>query len=311
MAGYDYDKRLLFFKIEATEGVDATPVAADAIVTRGLQPLNYEADPRVREIDGLYFGARPQTQAQRRARTSFEVELTGGGTAVTVPPWMKLLRIGGMDAGTVGGSSVIQRPISAGVPSATLWDYTDTLKQTMLGARADFRMTFEDDQFPFLSMDVMGFPPSVLAVDSAAAAPNVAAFQAPIYSNQTNTVITLDGYAAEVRRVEIVAGSVLTPRSFIGSADRVKYRNRVWTATALIKCPTIASKNYFTKMDGQQVNMTITHGLVAGQIVEVVAPLAEINLSTQSDEEGDLMLSIPLRLIPSSAGNDEISITSK
>lgn len=309
---YDYDKRLLFFKIETTEGTDAAPVAADAIVTRNLQPVNYESDTRVREIDGLYFGARPESKTNIRGRTSFEVELAGAGVANTVPPWMKLLRVAGMDAGVAGGSSVVQKPISTGVPSATLWDYVDTLRDRLTGSRADFRMTFEDDQLPFISMDVMGYPHTTMADQHTAVVPNVAAFQTPVYVNNENSIFLLDGYAAEMRRVEYVAGSVLTPRSFVGSTDRVKYRNRVWTATALIKCPDIASKNYFLGIrPGSQVPMKITHGLVAGNIVEVESLRSEIGLIQKADEEGDLMLSIPLRLIPSAAGNDEISITTK
>lgn len=309
---YDYDKRLLFYKIETTEGVDAAPVAADAIVTRNLQPVNYESETRVREIDGAYFGARPESKSNLRGRTSFEVELTGSGTANVAPPWMKLLRIAGMDAGVPGGTSVVQKPISAGIPSATLWDYTDTLRDRLTGSRADFRMTFEDDQFPFISMDVQGYPHTNLADQSAPVAPNVAAFQTPLYFNNENSTFLLDGYAAELRRIEYSAGAVLTPRSFVGSLDRVKYRNRVWTATALIKCPDIGAKNYFLNVrPGTQVPHKITHGLVAGSIVEVEALRSEIGLIQKADEEGDLMLSIPMRLIPSAAGNDEISITTK
>lgn len=312
MSGYDYDKRLLFFKIEASEGVEESPIATDAIVTRGLTPVAYEGETRTREIDGQYFGARPQSKSMVRGRTSFEVELTGAGTATGVAPWMKLLRIGGMDAGVVGASSVVQSPISSGVPSATLWDYTDTLKQPLLGSRADFRFVFEDDQYPYMALDVQGFPPDVLATNASPATPNVAAFRTPVYVNNDNTVITFDGFAAEVRRIELIAGSVLTPRSFVGSEDRMKYRNREWTGTLAIKCPTIAAKDYFAQMRSGVVPLAITHGLVTGDIVEVAAARCEIGMFSLPDEEGDLMLNIPVRLLPTTGtGNDEITVTTK
>lgn len=312
MPGYDFDKRLLFFKIETTEGTDATPVNTDAIITRGLTPVAFEADTRVREIDGQYFGARPEAKNVLRGRTSFEVEVAGGGTATTVPPWMKLLRVAGFDAGVAGGSSVVQSPISASVPSATLWDYTDSLKQPLLGARADGKITFEDDQYPFFSFDVMGFPPTTLLTDSAPTTPSVAAFQTPILATNANTTFTLGGFAAELRRLEVTFGSQLAPRSFIGSADRVKYRNRVMAATATIKAPTLASKDYFAGVRaGTQIALQIIHGTVAGNIVQLDAARCETGVITHSDEDGDVMLTIPLRLIPSSAGNDELTITSK
>lgn len=307
---YDYDKRLLFYKIETTEGVDASPAAGDAVLTRNLTPVNYESDTRVRELDGAYYGARPQTKIGLRGRTTFEVEIAGGGTATTVPAWMKLNRACGMNAGTVGGSSVIQAPISASVPSATLWDYTDTFKQPMLGARGDFRMTFEDDQYPWFAYDFMGYPPAALATDASPATPNVAAFQTPVFVSNENTTFTLDGYAAELRRLEIMAGSRLAPRSFVGAVDRVKYRNREWSANAVIRLPAIASKDYLAHLrNSVQVPLALTHGTVAGNIVSVAAARAEVGLIATSEEEGDLMATIPLRLIPSTAGNDEITIT--
>lgn len=309
---YDFDKRLLFYKIETVEGTDAAPVAADAIVTRGLTPVQFEADTRVREIDGQYFGARPEAKNTLRGRTSFEVEIAGGGTATTVPPWMKLLRACGFDAGTVGASSVVQAPISANVPSATLWDYTDTLKQPLLGARGDGRMVFEDDQYPFFAFDFMGFPPTVLLTDAAPVTPSVAAFQTPVLASQPNTTFTLGAFAAELRRLEIAFGSQLSPRSFIGSSDKVKYRNRVITATAVIRAPTLSAKDYFAGVRaGTQIPMQVVHGTAAGNIVQVDAARCETGLITTSEEEGDLMLNVPLRLIPSSAGNDELTITSK
>ncbi len=309
---YDFDKRLLFYKIETVEGTDAAPAAADAIVTRGLTPVTFEADTRVREIDGQYFGARPEAKNTLRGRTSFEVEVAGGGAPTTVPPWMKLLRICGFDAGVVGASSVVQSPISAAVPSATLWDYTDTLKQPLLGSRADGRLTFEDDQYPFFSFDVMGFPPTALLTDAAPVTPSVAAFQTPVLASNANTTFQLGGFAAELRRLEFNFGSILAPRSFIGSADRVKYRNRVITATAVIKAPTLSAKDYYVGVrPGTQIPLQIIHGTAAGQIVQVDAARCETGIVAHSDEEGDLMLTIPLRLIPSAAGNDELTITSK
>ena len=310
MAGYDFDKRLLFFEIETTEGTDPTPVAADAIVTRGLQPVTPEADVRTRNIDGQYFGARPQTKSSIRGRTGFEVEIAGGGAATTVPPWMKLLRVCGLDAGTVGGSSVVQAPISASIPSATLWDYTDTLKQPVNGARGNARLTFEDDQYPFFSLDMLGYIPSTPVTDASPATPDVSAFQAPVLVNNDNTVITLDGYALEVRRVEFNLGSIIVPRSFVGSIDRVKYRNREMTCTIIAKCPTLASKNYFGNVaPSTQIDLTVTHGTSAGHIIEVNAPTMEVGVITMSDEEGDVMVNIPGRLVPTDAGNDELTIT--
>src|SRR6185503_156637 len=147
------EKKLLLSKIEGTEGTDAAPVVGtDAILTVGLDGSQLEADEIVRNIDCQYFGARPTVYSQIRKPVPFGVEIAGSGvSATTVPAWMKLIRVCGFDAGVAGGSSVVQTPISAAVPSATLYPYLDNLKVIALGSSGNLKMTFEDDQIPMFN----------------------------------------------------------------------------------------------------------------------------------------------------------------
>jgi hypothetical protein len=308
------EKKLLLFKIETTEGVDSAPVVGtNAILTRKLDASQLEGDEGVRELDGQYFGARPSYYKQIRKPFSFEVEIAGSGvSATTVPAWMPLNRVCGFDAGVAGGASVVQTPISAGVPSATAWPFYDNLKVAALGARGSFTMTFEDDEIPFFAYSMVGFPPAGIVSEVVPGAPTLTGFAEPLLVNTANTTFSLDAYSPPLRRLVITLGAKTEPRSLTGPADRVAFRNREVTAEALVEFPDIGTKNYYTKMLSRTTQaLQLVHGTVAGNIVQVDAARALIGLISTPEEQGFLMATIPMRFLPSSAGNDDFTITSK
>lgn len=312
----DFDKRLLIGKIEPTEGVDAAPTeAANAVITVGLDATALEAETRVRETDGQYFGARPSILAQTRKPISWNIEIAGSGVSATsVPAWMAFNRMCGFDAGTVVGvTHVEQKPITAGIPSMTLWPFIDNLKLPALGARSNLTLTFEDDDIPMFGYSAMGFPPAGLVSEQVPATPTFTGQAAPVICSTANTTFTLGGYAGAFRRIAIDIGARIEPRSLTGPADKARYRNREGTGNVLIEFPDLTAKNYYTNMLNRTVQvLQIVHGTAAGNIVQVDAARCEIGAITTPEDQGILMASIPIRLLPSTAsGNDELVITSK
>jgi hypothetical protein len=313
---YSFEKRLLLGKIETIEGTDAVPtVGSNAVITVGLDMSGLDADTRVRNTDGQYFGARPSILAQVRRPIRFNVEIAGSGVSATsVPAWMAFNRICGFDAGVAGGSSVIQTPISSSIPSMSLYPFYDSLRLAALGARGNLTMTFEDDEIPLFGYELTGFPPAgSLIVDSAPGTPTFAGQATPVICSTANTTFLFDSFAFPLRRLTINMGNQIEPRSLIGPTDKAMFRNREATAEAVVELPTVASKNPFTKFESRATGaMQIIHGTVAGNIVQVDAARAETGTITLSEENGLVMATIPLRLLPSTAtGNDELTITSK
>jgi hypothetical protein len=308
-----FEKRLLLYKIETTEGTDSTPiVGTDAILTRNLDASGLEADTKVRQLDGQYFGARPSVLSSIRRPVSFEVEIAGAGVAATIPAWMKLNRICGFDAGASGGGGNQQNPISASIPSATLWPHYDNLRLKALGSRGTFTMTFEDDEIPFFTYNMTGFAPSGMVDESVPGAPTLTGFKDPVLCSTANTTFTLGAYAAPLRRLVINAGSQVEPRSLIGPTDKMMFRNREITFEAVIELPDLTAKNYWTSVEARTTQaLQLIHGTVAGNIVQVDGARAELGLPVLSEEQGIVMATIPGRFLPTSAGNDEFLITSK
>lgn len=306
-------KKVILQKIEVTEGTDAAPVVGtDAIQVINYQPNFISTDAKTRAIEYPYLGSRPVVMAGFRRGSTFSVEIAGGGAATTVPPWMKLNRIAGWDAGTVGGSNVVQIPVST-IVSATHWAYVDNLLMKTVGARASMSIVFEDDEFPVFNYTVLGRSDTVLGADSTPGTPTLTGWQTPVLASTENTTFLLDTFALPLRRLELNSNGDLAFRSLIGPQDRVMLRDRPWSGSIVAEVPDIATKDYFTKMrPGTTMALSLTHGTTAGNIVAFAAPKVQITGDIAlSEEQGIAMMTMPVTLLPNStAGNDELTITS-
>lgn len=308
-----YDRKVILQKIEAVEGTDAAPVVGtDAILTRNFTPNVLESDVRTRNLDLPYFGARPQVPINLRRGATFEVDMAGGGTAVTVPPWMKLARIAGFDAGVVDGTTqVVQTPISGAIPSASHWTYIDNLLMKAVGCRASMGIRVEDDEFPSFTYTVLGRAPDELAAEASPGNPTLSPWKEPVLASTENTTFLLDGYALPLRSLTLDSNNDLAFRSLIGPQDRVMWRNRAWGGRVMAELPDLSAKNYFTNIrSGATIPMSLIHGTLGGNIVEIAAPKLQITGIDLPEEQGILMVALDVIVRPN-LGNDEIIFTSR
>lgn len=317
MAGEDknWDKKVILWKIEPVEGTDAGPAApADALKVLNYRPTFMDAERKVRNIEKGYFGANPVALTAFKRGASFDMEIHGGGNAAgtTVPPWMKVLRAAGFDAGVVtGANSVVQSPITAGIPTATHWGYIDDLLLKTIGGRASVGFRIEDDDYPMFSVAYLGRPPVSLADQAAPASiANPAGYIDPVMASSELTTFTWDGYPVGLRRWEMNSNADNQYRSLINLQDRFNYRNRDWNGTVVVQIPDLTVKNYFANIrPGATAPATATHGNVAGNIVKVDAPALQITGNVEiSEEGGKTMASFPVTALPV-AGNDEVVFT--
>ena len=160
-----WQRKTILAKIETTEGTDAAPVVgSDALQVLDYTPNFIDADGKVRNIERPYFGARPVGLTALKRGASFSMEMHGGGAATTVPPWMKVNRVCGFDAGVVtGGISVVQTPITDNIVTLTHWAYLDDLLIKTIGARGSVGFKIEDDEFPMFNYRILGVAPTTLA----------------------------------------------------------------------------------------------------------------------------------------------------
>ena len=82
------------------------------------------------------------------------------------------------------------------------------------------------------------------------------------------------------------------------------------TASVTFRNTSVATKNWIEMArTSAKVPLLLKHGQAATNTVSIAAPLAQIGKPSFSDQDGIQMITIPLMLIPSSAGNDEWTIT--
>lgn len=303
-------RRVILAKIESTYGTDSTPTgAANAILVRNLTITPLNAELIQRDLIRPYLGASPQLLAATSATVEFEVEIAGSGTAGTAPAYGPLLRACGM-AEADNATDVVYTPVSTGFASVTIYFNVDGVQHKLTGARGNVALTINAREIPVYQFSFTGLYNA--AADVALPTPDYTAFQAPQAANTDNTpTFSFFSYSAPLQNLEINFNNEVVFRSLIG-AESVIITNRNVSGTAVFEAPTITTKDFFTAaVDSITGALQLIHGTAAGKIVQLDSSVVSIGNPTYQDSDGIHMLSVPFNLVPTSSGNDEISITVK
>lgn len=301
-------RRTILAKIESSYGVDSTPTgAANAILVRNLNVTPLNAEIASRDLVRPYMGNSEQLIASKHVQLDFEVELAGSGTAGTAPAYAPLLKACGF-AEADGASDVVYTPKSTGFDSVTVYFNVDGVLHKITGARGNLEITVNARAIPFMKFTFTG----IYNAPSDAAVPSVdySAFQTPLAANTSNTTdFQFYSYAGVLESLSLNIGNAINYRSLIGS-ESVIMTDRQVTGTAVFEAPTITSKDFFAAALASTLgNLSITHGTVAGNKFKIDSSRIDIANPTYTDNNGIHMLSVPFVAVPSSAGNDEISLT--
>lgn len=285
-------------KKEVTYGTDAVPVVAtNGVMTRNYQGKPIDVDRIERNLDSGVYGAQPSAPSNERRTFSYEVELAGSGTAGTAPAWMVLLEGCGMAAGAVTPGVKVDQTFAApgSVTSLTHYDFLSDQRRKALGCVGTYELDFSAGALPFATLNWTGLVPAATPFDkSAPGAVTLTQWKAPVEVNDANTDFTLDGYAAKLRSWRCTAGVTVAPRNLVG-AKYIRRGNHSMTSTLVIEAPDIAAKDYIaTLRTGALIAFLLTHGTVAGNIVEVASTKAQITDIAESKEDDIVMYTVTL-----------------
>jgi hypothetical protein len=303
-------KRTILAKLENTYGTDPTPTgSANAILVRNLSITPLNAENVSRDLVRPYLGASEQLIASAYVGVEFEVEMAGSGTAGTAPAYGPLLQACGMTE-TDGASDVTYTPKSASFASVTMYYNVDGVLHKVTGARGNVELVINARQIPVFKFTFTG----LYNAPSDASAPSVTytAFQTPVAANSDNTTdFELFSFGAALESLNINFNNAIQYRSLIGAED-VLMTDRQVSGQAVFEAPTIASKDFFSLALGSTLgNLDIVHGTTAGNMVQITSSRVDVSNPTYQDQNGIQMLQVPLTFIPSTSGNDEISIVVK
>jgi len=291
--------KVLLAKKETTYGTDAAPTAAaNAILTRNFSTKPVESDRLERNLDQRVFGARASAATNERRTMSYEVELAGSGTAGTAPAWMELLEACGMAAAVLSaGASAVQNFAAPGVAgtSLTQHDYMADQRRKTVGAVGTFSLDYTAGAYPFATLQFTGLIPTATPFDkSAPTAPVLTRWKRPQEVNVDNTTVSLDGYSAVTRSWRAEAGVDVALRNLVGSRY-VRRGNHSMTSTLVIEAPDIAAKDYISRLRANDlVAFSLTHGLGAGNILNLASAKVQIADIAESEENDILMWTLSL-----------------
>jgi len=304
-------KKVLLAKIESSYGTDATPTgAANAILAANVTASPFEAEQQQRETVQPYLGARGVFHVGRMVRLEFDVEAAGAGAAGSVPGYGPLLRACGFSETVNAGVDVVYAPVSESFDSGTIHFHQDGSKHALVGARGNVALRVEVKRIPVYHLTMGG-----LYVAPAAATdptPDTSGFTTPLtVSNDNTPTFSLHGFACKLQQLTLGPNHQVVHRELVGE-ESVQITDRQGGGQVTIEAPALGSKDYFAAAAaGTQAALQLIHGTVAGNIVQLDAPRVQLLNPQYVDSDGIVMLQMGLALVPSSAGNDEFTITVK
>ena len=315
------DLSVLLAKAEAVPGTAVVPaIATDQMLIGNLVVTPFNSTALRRDIDLPYPGARPAIPTAIHGAQTFDVELAGSGAAATPAFWSVLLNmcLFGAPVPTAGAGAQVAYPLaSAGDGgSNTLYGFKDSVGQRLFGARSNVVFDFTEKQLPKMSFSALG-----LILNNApivAGAPGVSSLPtppAPVEVNNLNTALVVDGYTLGAQSAKIDMGMKTALYSTTGgraivfdkSADADRRGAKV---TIVAELPDPAAQNYFPKIVlGTGVALSLTHGTVAGNIVQVAAPNLVNTGITFSAVNNRVFMTMTGDLVPTAAGNEMTLVT--
>jgi hypothetical protein len=298
--------QVILAKIETTEGTDATPSgAANAILA-----VNVQAEPLLgteisRDLLLPYLGHQGMVLSGTYGRIKFEVELAGSGAAGTAPAWGPLLRGCGMAEVVDAGVDVTYNFISAAEESLSLYFIKDGIKHILVGARGMWSLSGSPDALPRLVFTFTGLLGTIS--DSAMPAVTLTAFKKPVPINKANTTLEVHGYTGACESFSFDAGIVIAPRLLINS-ESIQISDRKMTGQVVVEAAPLATVNWFDlAINSTDDTLAIVHGVTAGNIIEMNAPVVQVGRPTYGQKDGIMNFTVPLMIKPDT-GNDEFEI---
>ena len=302
-------RRLLLAKIESTYAQDSTPSgASNAILVRNLDIQPLVADTVNRDLVRPYMGQADQLLAQTRVEVSFEVELAGSGTAGVAPAYGPILRSCGLSETVVADTSVTYAAESSGFESVTLYYHQDGIRHKVTGCRGTFELTGEVGQIPVIAFTMTGIYNA--PTDETLPTPTYANQATPLIFKQGNTTnFSAFSYNGCLQSYSFNIANDVIYRELVGCTKEILITNRAPSGNVVIEAPTITAKDFFAIATGSSTgSITWQHGSTGGNIVTMTTAQSDLGNLTYSDQDGIQMLNMPFIAVPTSSGNDELSL---
>lgn len=306
--------RAIGVKLEGTYGVDSIPTgAANAVLCRALKASPLKQETVDRSLVGRPFlGGFEKLPTKSMVQFDIELEMVGFGAAGPVSPtagYDALLRLCGMSRTISSGISVTYNLASLNLESATIYFWQDGTLHKALGCRGNVAFSMNLNQVPVYKLTIWGLYGGV--TDVALPAVSLSGYQTPYVVNAANTTaLNVHGYTgAALRNLEINLNNKLVHRNLVNTTEEIKLTDRVTGGSLQIEATQVADKDWWAAVAGATLGaFSITHG-PAGKRVKLDSSRMQIVAPDFADEDDVVEMPLQLNFIPSTAGNDELTLT--
>ncbi|KAF0812790.1 hypothetical protein IGB42_02633 [Andreprevotia sp. IGB-42] len=300
-------------KKETTYGVDAMPVGnSNAILLRNANITPLEAKMEARDIATPALGHMEDILVGQSMLLEAELEFAGSGTLGVAPAWGLALQLCSFAEVITPDVSVEYNPISAAVPSGTIYYYYAGKLHKLLGARGDMtKISVAAGKLP-----VMGVKYTALYGGIATAPPpgtlDLSAWQKPEGVNKANTsMANVHGLNTPFYEFEMQLANTVVHRDLPGRED-VVITDRAPVGSIVIPDPDLNSYNFFDAVRLATVGaFSFLHGTTEGNQVNVNSNYLQVTGASYEDRDKDVALKLALKFTHGPTGNNDFFIRSQ
>ena len=319
-------KRVIAVLKESTAGTYNAPQAANCLLVRDLSITPQESDVVSRDLVRPYFGASEQLQANTRVSCTFSVEMAGVGTgdADVAPNYGECIEACGFTGESTDDAKHLFIPNSTVATTVSILYNIDGVQHTVKGAKGSFSISCAVGEIPTIDFTFTGVY----------IAPSDATALTPSYNKQADPLLFDNGNTSgfkifgetglQMSNFSLDIGNEVVYRELVGGSPEVLITNRNITGSVTVEAVNLASGgsqqwNPFAAAlaDGTLGEISFTHGTAALNKVTIQSGLVtsqttknRVDLGSigYSEEDGVAMWDCPYTMIPSTSGNDELSI---
>ncbi|MFH0907797.1 MAG: phage tail tube protein [bacterium] len=296
-------------KLEADEGTAETLTLAEAAVEAENVALSFEMPFAPRPgVSSSFSRFKGSAGGPRIGTLTFDLQLSGSGTAGTAPAWSQFLEACGMLLADSANSDIYTPSSISG--SYTVGAYFDGVRYLLTGCRGSASFEFNAGEPAKAHIKLMGVWSTT--TDTAPLAPNYD--QVTPVSN-CGGAFTYDNFGLKYKSLTIELNHRLTPRPVVSAtypngALSVAITDRECKGTVDPEMELVATYDFFTKHKTNNAGaFSLVIGGTAGNILTVTAPAMQIAGLSTGDRDGLHTLPLDLYLARSAdTGEDELSL---
>ena len=303
-----WKSKIILAKIEGAYGVDAAPIAADAMLMTDVELRPMEGQDIARNIERPELGAQETIPAGLYTTLTASVELQGSGAAGTAPAWGPLLRMCGVAETIVAATSVTYNPVSEGHESGSIYFWMGNTQHVMTGVRGTANVTLNAQGIPVARFTLMGLFNK--PTEEARVAPDHSSFQIPqIASNKNTPAFSVGGQAMVLSQFGFNLGNDVQQRLLIGREEMLIVDKSESMSARVEALPLTTFDPYTLAEDRTRQAVQLIHGTQAGKIVTIDADSCSLG-RLPGYEQSQNVAEWPLALTPlPTAGDDQWTIT--